>query len=760
MDGWNTYRQNEQLARMQAPPDTSAPVIGYGFYGPRFRRAGRRGLLGRWGGWPTGAERLSVLLTFLTMGIAVYSVQQAKWINPQPALVLVMFFAMLVGLVLVKARLPDRLRLGIGLGLGVLVTLWRTAALVKGQSVWHALASNPSQTTVHFAAFLVLLSWVLGIISVWLVLHKRNAWVPTGLGALTVLVNLTYLPEESYFYLPLYVGAALLLVGHTALVGQQGWFSRHGSQFPRRGATAFLTSVLCLSIIALAVAWSVPNPSGNLGVRVSGGVSKAVNDFWLNIFASVPGKWTIIKSQEMATLNFASPLDNRETVVFVIDTKYPSHWRTMRYDTYYSWGWTSRPVSTEEVEANSAPAGATGTTDVPRHPTTYTVETRSKSDVLLLSGEFASADIPVRLQMTTPAGLSDILSVLSPDQLQPHAKYTVQSSVSSAGEAELVGVGTTYPSWVTGRYLQLPGSLPTRVRQEAARVTDNATTPYAKAIAIEQYLNGLKYNEEFRPANRRGDETDAFLFIQKEGVCTDFATAMAVMLRSSGVPARLVAGYLPGELDKATGTYQVKAKDYHAWVEVYFPGYGWIEFDPTPGAAVPSEEDITGGGGGTGPVDQFYPEGPWGDAGDLAPITGLPKQGNSIVLPLVGLGLLLGSLGVAGWLLIRRWFERLRLSGDVSSVYAKMCWLASMVEVGPLAAETPLEYCARLASAYPIGAEAITDIGRLYVEASFSPRKDLSEDDNTRLRKHWVQLYPVLFKRRIPWPLGATASQT
>ncbi len=765
MDSWNSYRQNERLSRMEAPPDSSAPVIGYGSYASRSHRSGQRGKLSRWNGWPNGTERLALLLTFLTMGIAVYSVQQAKWISPQPVLILILLFGMLAGLVLVKIRMRDRLRLSIGLGLGILVTLWRTAALVKGQSVWHALATNPSQTTVHFAAFLILLSWVLGVLSVWLVLEKRNAWVAAGLGAIAVLVNLTYLPENNYAYLPVYLGAALLLIGHTALVGQQGWFSRNGSRFPRRGATAFLTSVICLSVISLSVAWSVPNPSGNLGVHVSGSVSQAVNNFWLNIFASVPGKWTVLKSQDMSTLDFASPLDNRDTVVFVVDSQYAAHWRTMRYDTYYSWGWTSRPISTEEVAANSA-LDATG--DQARRQIDYTVETRSKTDVLLLTGEFSSADIPVRLQKTgvsaplsvAPPGAGDILSVLSPGQLQPHTTYTVTASVSAATPAELTAAGSAYPSWVTLRYLQLPGSLPSRVRQEARRVTADAATPYDKAIAILQYLKGFKYNEEFRPANRRGDETDAFLFIDKQGVCTDFATAMAVMLRSSGVPARLVSGYLPGTLDEASGTQSIQAKDYHAWVEVYFPGYGWIDFDPTPGGTTPADEEIIGGGGDSGPVDQFYPEGPWGDAGDGGNIPFTPPHKSNAALPLIGLGLLIGSLGIAGWVLVRRWFEKLRLSGDVSNVYAKMCWLASLAEIGPLAAETPLEYCERLASAYPSGAEAITDIGNLYTQASFSPRKDLSQEDGARLHKQWALLYPVLFKRRIPWPLRSMPSQT
>ncbi|OGO39958.1 MAG: hypothetical protein A2147_04630 [Chloroflexi bacterium RBG_16_57_8] len=314
--------------------------------------------------------------------------------------------------------------------------------------------------------------------------------------------------------------------------------------------------------------------------------------------------------------------------------------------------------------------------------------------------------------------------------------------------------GTLYPEWVTSHYLQLPSSVPPRVKQLALRVTEDKTSAFSQAVALEEYLRRFRYNLEARSPSRRGDEVDSFLFVQKEGVCTDFATAMVVMLRSIGVPARLATGYLPGQRDGATDNYIVRGRDYHAWPEVYFPGFGWIEFEPTPRPELTDEITIGGSSVNEPFFEEFFVDETFlGDgSGFSAPAATLPVEPRrNVVLPVIGIALLALLTGGALWLIVNRLYQGLRLSGNAPGVYAKMCRLASLVGTGPVVTETPLEYCGRLAGAFPDGATAIGSIGELYTEARFSPRKDLGDAQLVRLQKSWVELYPVLFKRRLPW---------
>src|SRR5262249_42018717 len=158
-------------------------------------------------------------------------------------------------------------------------------------------------------------------------------------------------------------------------------------------------------------------------------------------------------------------------------------------------------------------------------------------------------------------------------------------------EQSLRNAGTTYPDWVSKHYLQLPDTITARTRARAREIVQQAgaSNPYDQAKAVQDALRRLIYDES-RPAPPPDrDWVDYFLFSGQRGSCDDFATSMVVMLRSLNVPARLAQGYAGGTLDSQANAYIVRESIGHSWPEVYFPGYGWQRFEPTPAsyASVP-----------------------------------------------------------------------------------------------------------------------------------------------------------------------------
>jgi len=141
------------------------------------------------------------------------------------------------------------------------------------------------------------------------------------------------------------------------------------------------------------------------------------------------------------------------------------------------------------------------------------------------------------------------------------------------------------PSWGLGdleQYTQLPPGLPDRVVELAHRITDGAPTTYDKALAVERWLHqNTRYNQNISPDPPGVDPVDYFLFHRRQGFCEQIASAMAILLRSVGVPARFAVGFDSGRRNVLTGYYEVRESDAHAWVEVDFPEVGWVEFDPT-----------------------------------------------------------------------------------------------------------------------------------------------------------------------------------
>jgi transglutaminase-like putative cysteine protease len=170
------------------------------------------------------------------------------------------------------------------------------------------------------------------------------------------------------------------------------------------------------------------------------------------------------------------------------------------------------------------------------------------------------------------------------DQDSQHAisRYEADSDIAAAAPSELRAAGRAYPPQLSP-YLERPPAIDPRVSRLAAQITSSASNDFDKAAAIENYLKTRFGYTLQLPRTAVKDPIANFLFERKQGHCEYFASAMAVMLRTQGIPSRVVNGFRTDEFNDLTANYVVRAKDAHAWVEAYFPGYGWQTFDPTPG---------------------------------------------------------------------------------------------------------------------------------------------------------------------------------
>ena len=187
-------------------------------------------------------------------------------------------------------------------------------------------------------------------------------------------------------------------------------------------------------------------------------------------------------------------------------------------------------------------------------------------------------------------------------QLPEDAVYTVVSRRSPVTEDLLRRsdqVGMSLSPALVQRYTQLPDTVPQRVLDLAASVTAGAPTTYDKLRALERWMgDNTSYTLDIPRLPRGADAVDQYLFVDKQGFCEQIGSALVVMLRSLGVPARLAVGFTPGERNPFTGLWEVRARDAHAWAEVWFPGIGWQAFDPT--AQVPFAGDPFSSSAGAG----------------------------------------------------------------------------------------------------------------------------------------------------------------
>jgi transglutaminase-like putative cysteine protease len=260
-------------------------------------------------------------------------------------------------------------------------------------------------------------------------------------------------------------------------------------------------------------------------------------------------------------------------VRYTIESPVAANWHAGAYDTYTGDGWVRSGEQSPLEEPLDGPPGDATSVNV-----TITAETESPSlpapwqavDVRGTAAQTARVDEHGTIRLAEPLGAGETAEI--------------ESRVLDADPEALRDAGTDYDPAIEERYTQLPESTPDRVgeRTEAILAEADAENPYDQAVAIERYLRE-EYEYSLTVRKPDGDVADAFLFEMDAGYCVYFATTMAAMLRSQGIPAQFVTGYSEGER-VSEDRYVVRGQDAHAWVKAYFPGHGWVTFDPTPAA--------------------------------------------------------------------------------------------------------------------------------------------------------------------------------
>src|SRR5215211_1463574 len=320
-------------------------------------------------------------------------------------------------------------------------------------------------------------------------------------------------------------------------------------------------------------------------------------------------------------------------------------------------------------------------------------------------------------------------SLRAPYQIPEGSAYSVISNVPNASPDQLRSAGTVYPGEIADRYTQLPPTGLERTRQLAGRLTEGTTNPYDAVLKMNQYLKTTyPYDLSIPPQSQDMDAVEYFLFEQKRGYCEQFSSSLAVMARSLGIPARVATGYDPGEYNPFTGYYEVRASDAHAWVEVYFPGYGWSTFDPTPSFdSTPWQYRQAGSLQGAGVVEFLAKR--TGEA--LGPVAGAAAtlmRGVASLDPasIIVVGLMVGGVYLVFVYARRHLSQRRKLpvQGSIrisdARLYSRYRAITTALEEAGVARwpqETPEEYARRAAER--LGEPGMARLGEIYLYARF-----------------------------------------
>jgi transglutaminase-like putative cysteine protease len=427
-------------------------------------------------------------------------------------------------------------------------------------------------------------------LAIWFTFRAHNLWAALLPGGVTLMLNLYYGPDRIAFLMVPYLLFVLLFIVRYNLFTQETGWRRRRVRYDVDIVYSFLRYGALLAILAISFAWIVPAAASSPRAEVF--FSRftepwdRLKDEWIRMFSTLQSDRVQLGTPSFGSmLGLGGPVNLGNVTLMDVQANGGRYWKAAVYDQYTGEGWSALDTDSIYLEAGE-PLNEAVVHEARRVITqTYTMYTPNATQLYTL-GQPERFSLPTKinaLQVEAAEGpplAASITTISSRYTLDSEDSYVVVSNIPSGTAEAMRLAGEDYPDWID-RYLDLPDELPQRVRDLALEITADYDNAYDKAAALESYLREYTYNELIEAPPEGVDRVDYFLFEMKEGYCNYYASSMAAMARAVGIPARVAAGYAQGDWERDLQAYRVREHHSHAWVEIYLPRFGWIEFEPT-----------------------------------------------------------------------------------------------------------------------------------------------------------------------------------
>jgi transglutaminase-like putative cysteine protease len=599
---------------------------------------------------------------------------------------------------------------------------------------------------VHYILVLGILVWATSQFTAYSVFGHRRPLGGVIVTGLVLLANMALTDKDELPYLVLFAAASLLLLIEMHVFEERSTWIRRQIGDPGaisglylRGGAVFIVLAVVGSLALTQRAASAP-----LATAWRGFTPQLVEwgETLSRLFPSGPN----VRSGGSVVFGSSARIVDRwfsdDGVAFtatVPAAQVPIYWRAATYDAFVLSGWQQTDITTVPVAAGTPLLSGTAEDPSPDLTTPVKVSVTPDTFVdrsLLSPGTPVAVNTATDVLLTGDAGWFEGVDLPSSG-----VPYTVEARVLRLSDQDVISANRLraasrdYPQEILDRYTQVP---PDAIGPEAAKLlntilnqarTDN---PYDLAVAFELYLRNnanFTYTTDVRDVDCSSPSAVECFASSRRGYCLHYASTMAILLRAAlpdnPIPTRLVQGFLPGT--RIGNVETVTNRDAHAWVEVYFPGYGWIPFDPTGGGVglpsviqtgppVPSATPGSGASGGVLPVitprPPNLPEDNGTGGGQAS--TSLTADRTTYIVITVLLALLVGGLALAAWLRGPR--------GEVSpdAAWGTLSRIAARLGFAPRPTQTVYEYAASLGELVPVARPDLEIVADAKVETDYA----------------------------------------
>lgn len=574
-------------------------------------------------GWAT------VLLLVGLVVVAAWGVEAPGWAPGLWAASLSGALGVLAGLALSKSRFHGLVATLFAACYGVFVVGALICLLLRGgwhdrvvellirvnNFIYYALHGGTSRDILPFPVFVGLSFWGIGVGAAWSVFRRGAVWPAILPAGIVLLVNTYYyVGEKLELYLGAYLVLALLLLTRINLLTYEREWRAARVHYTPDARFEFLRAGMTAAVALVVLAWLGQNVTVASASPQAAAAWENVSGTWATVRENFERLFNAVRNPGLSAQDFygdslalsgATSLGERTimsvSVSAVAEEGVPReagdeaylaqiprfYWRAIAYQQYTAGRWQAGDaLAFREVD----PARASSVR-LPAYRLRRDVSALFTSELQATSRLYVLPQPRLVDRVSTFEAFVGVGDTLDPVAVRAQKilagddrRYRIIASVSVADQISLRSAGTNYPEWVKAFFLQLPDTITPRTRDLAQQIVRDAgaVTPFDQAQAVTSWLRrNIVYDQGISAPPQGAEPVDWFLFETRRGYCNYYASAEVILLRALGIPARLAVGFAQGELDLKTGQYVVRERNAHAWPEVYFPDYGWIEFEPT-----------------------------------------------------------------------------------------------------------------------------------------------------------------------------------
>ncbi len=724
----------------------------------------------------------AIVLAMVTLvSLSISSADLVRSIDMQPILLRTAFVSIITGFALSKSRFP-----AITAAIYATVYGFFFAGYFIGQSypsymTWRerisdlvvrqidffskAYQGSTNRDAFIFVVHTALVIWFLGFLSSWWTMRRPRPWLVILPNFLTMLSVIYFASPELAIYLALFCIVALLYITQTNLVDNKKAWRQANVRYNSNISGNFIRSSLAIALIALALVWQAPALPANASVgdavnRVNAPWRQVRNN-WKRLYSALNARASGSSDPYRDTLSLGgarNPTNSPVMDVFVPERLPYAYWRNSVLDVYdaESGVWKVAEGETIAQYPDDDPL------DIPaanatREYSQIFVNYVPNAGAIYAAPELVSSDRQLLIKTDyDPSGKTLVSAARSRYMLQLNDRYEVTSRLSIADQTSLRGASTNYPTYIAERFTAVPDEISQRVRDLGDSLAAEQDNPYDIAVAVQNYLRDtMEYDDQIEAPPNSVEPIDYFLFETQKGYCNYYASSFAMLLRTQGIPTRLSRGFASGEFNEDNNLYRVRGSDAHTWPEAYFPGYGWIQFEPTV-VIDPVERPVGVGddfpepGQFDEPVDEFDPSelmdefdnDPF-DSGFSETTPEAEPTFMDSINPLYLLGLLIALGGSFGLIVLAQRMNR-NVEGSVDGSYGRLEMWGRWLRLPLSSSQTPLERADLFATTAPESEKPVGVLIDEFVRKQFSPHK--TPRSRKLIVEQWQQLRPIFFK--------------